>query len=170
MAGEEVSTSVDRQVLELGRLVSSHPAYEGTDWSYIALVATFTPQRRSLHGYVLYADGRWETRPPRDPERSVMRAFRRLHREMLARDGVGWLQCLLEVNRHDQTVAADFEYEDQERWSVTPDRIAQVVGGPTVATTDARRPRRPRRARPAASPVTAADDTAFEGSREAWRL
>ena len=116
------------EVIDLGELVSSHEAYLGTDWSYIALVATFTSQRRSMFGYVFFEDGRWEAKLPRDPGRSVMKAFRRLHEHMAAVDGVAWQQCLLEISRTDYTVSVDFEYDDRDRWSVTPDKLQQLLG------------------------------------------
>lgn len=122
-----MSTSADDQVLALGRLVATHPAYDGVDWAYIALVATFTKRHRSVFGYVYLADGRWESTLPRDPQRSVLRGFRSLHDTMTARGDAPWLQCLLEVSRHDDTVAVQFEYDDPERWAVTPDALAQVI-------------------------------------------
>lgn len=123
-----MGTSADDDVIELGRLVSSHPAYADTDWSYIALVATFAEGRRSMFGYVFFADGRWEAKLPRDRDRSVMRAFRKLHERMTVADGFGWLQCLLEISRQDQTVAVQFEYDDANRWSVTPDNLEERIG------------------------------------------
>ena len=123
-----MASSADDEVLALGRLVASHPAYDGVDWTYIALVATFTKAHRSLFGYVFMADGRWETTLPRDPQRSVMRAFRRLHSTMARRDGMAWQQCLLEISRQDGTVAVQVEYDDPGRWAVTPETLARVLG------------------------------------------
>lgn len=123
-----MDTSANGQVIELGKLVSSHRAYHGTDWYYIALVATFTGGRRSMFGYVLFADGHWEAKLPRDPERSVMRAFRRLHERMATLDGVAWQQCLLEITRPDHTVSVEFEYDDPHRWSVTPANLQELLG------------------------------------------
>lgn len=125
-----MGTSADDLVLTLGRLVATHPAYDGVDWAYIALVATFTKRHRSVFGYVFLTDGRWESTLPRDPQRSVMHAFRSLHDTMAARDGTRWLQCLLEVSRQDQTVAVQFEYDDPNRWVVTPATLRQVVEQP----------------------------------------
>ena len=119
--------SADDQVVAFGKLVANHPAYDGVDWAYIALVATFTTQHRSVFGYVFLNDGRWETTLPRDPQRSVMHAFRALHETMAGRDGTPWLQCLLEVSRQDDTVAVQFEYDDPQRWAVTPDALARAV-------------------------------------------
>jgi hypothetical protein len=116
------------EVLDLGELVSSHEVCRDTDWSYIALVATFTSQRRSMFGYVFFDDGRWEALLPRDPGRSVMKAFRRLHEHMEAINGGAWQQCLLEISRIDFTVSVDFEYDDPDRWSVTPDKLQEMLG------------------------------------------
>ena len=126
-----MDTSANGQVIELGRLVATHPAYADTDWAYIALVASFGEGRRSVFGYVFFADGHWEARVPRDQDRSVMKAFRRLHDQMADEDGVPWVQCLLEITSPDLTIAADFEYEDPQRWSVTPANLQEVVGEPT---------------------------------------
>lgn len=125
-----MDTSANGQVIELGTLISSHPSYDGTDWSYIALVASFSGGRRSMFGYVFFADGHWEARVPRDPERTVMKAFRRLHEQMEIEDGVVWLQCLLEITKAEHTITVDFEYNDPDRWSVTPANLQEVVGEP----------------------------------------
>ena len=123
-----MDTSAQDEVLALGELVSSHAAYAGSDWAYIALVATITRQRRSISGYVFFSDGHWEAKLPRDPQRSVMKGFRRLHDRMAALDGVAWQQCLLEITRQDQTVSVEFEYDDPDRWSLTPDNLEQILG------------------------------------------
>jgi hypothetical protein len=123
-----MGTSADDDVIELGKLVSSHPAYDDADWSYIALVTTFAQGRRSMLGYVFFADGHWEAKLPRDRERTVMKAFRQLHERMAAADGMAWLQCLMEVSRQDHTVAVQFEYDDPNRWSVTPDKLEEQIG------------------------------------------
>ena len=125
-----MDSSANGEVIQLAELISSHQAYHGTDWSYIALVATFTRQRRSMLGYVFFADGHWEARLPRDPQRTVMKAFRKLHREMAAADGSAWQQCLLEITRPDHTVSAEFEYDDAERWSLSPSNLAELLGQP----------------------------------------
>lgn len=125
-----VSTSAYGELSELGDLVASHHAYQGTDWTYIALIAVFTQERRSLFGYVLFANGHWEAKLPRDPQRSVMKAFRRLHTRMAA-DGRAWKQCLLEISRPEETITVDFEYRDPDRWSVTPARLEERVGAPS---------------------------------------
>lgn len=122
-----MDTSANGEVLELAELVTSHQAYRETDWSYIALVATFTPQRRSMFGYVFFADGHWEAKLPRDPQRSVMKAFRRLHGRMATIDGVAWQQCLLEITRPERTVSVEFEYDDPDRWSLTPANLERIL-------------------------------------------
>jgi hypothetical protein len=124
-----MDSSANGEVIGLAELVSSHQAYSGTDWTYIALVATITRQRRSMFGYVFFSDGHWEAKLPRDPQRSVMKGFRRLHDRMAALDGVAWQQCLLEITRQDQTVSVEFEYDDPDRWSLTPDNLEQILDG-----------------------------------------
>jgi hypothetical protein len=127
-----MNTSANGQVIDLGSQVATHPAYYGTDWAYIALVASFAEGRRSVFGYVFFADGHWEARVPRDRDRTVMKAFRRLHDQMAAEDGVAWVQCLLEITGPDLTISADFEYEDPERWSITPANLQELVGEPSI--------------------------------------
>jgi hypothetical protein len=125
-----MDSSANGDVIALAELISSHEAYQDTDWSYIALVATITRQRRSMFGYVFFADGHWETKLPRDPQRSVMKAFRKLHERMATNDGVAWQQCLLEITRPDQTVSVEFEYDDPQRWSLTPANLEELLGAP----------------------------------------
>jgi len=125
-----MDSSANGEVIELAELVSSHQAYSGTDWSYIAIVATFTRQRRSMVGYVFFADGHWEARLPRDRQRSVMKAFRKLHEHMAAVDGVAWQQCLLEITRRDRTVSVEFEYDDPDRWTLMPADLAEILKEP----------------------------------------
>jgi len=117
----------NEEVVELGKLVATHEAYEGLAWDGISLVGDFAGGQRSMFGYVYLSDGDWEAKLPRDRSRSVMKGLRRLYETMEEKNGKPWQQCLLQINRQSMKVNIQFEYDNPQRWSVTPANLEQMV-------------------------------------------
>lgn len=117
----------DEEVVELGKLVATHEAYKDLDWKGIALVGDFAGGQRSMFGYVYLNDGDWEAKLPRDSGRTVMKALRQLHDAMAKKNDAAWQQCLLQIDHDSMSVNIKFEYDDPQRWSVTPANLEQMV-------------------------------------------
>ena len=62
------------------------------------------------------------------PAASNLKSLKQLHAVMKADNptGRGWLQCIIRNSRAGE-VGADFEYDDPERWSHTPDNYKQRI-------------------------------------------
>lgn len=52
--------------------------------------------------------------------------FKTLHEVMTAESptGRGWIKCMIRISSEGQ-VGADFEYDDADRWSHTPDNYKE---------------------------------------------
>ena len=62
------------------------------------------------------------------PAAANLKSLKQLHAVMKADNptGRGWLKCMIRISRAGE-VGADFEYDDPERWSHTPDNYKQRI-------------------------------------------
>jgi hypothetical protein len=65
---------------------------------------------------------------PVAPSVDTLMLLRQLHKSMKATNatGRGWKACLLRIARNGE-VGADFEYEDGNRWAVTPGNLESRI-------------------------------------------
>ncbi|MEM9625300.1 MAG: hypothetical protein AAGA21_03640 [Pseudomonadota bacterium] len=117
----------DELIVEIGRAVLLDERYRNEDWSGIALVGSFAHGRESMHGYVYRTDGSWTGCIPADPEDDILDKMLDLKRVMAEEKGAVCHQCLVQVSRTKQDVNVKFEYDDPQRWSVTPANLEQMV-------------------------------------------
>lgn len=118
--------SADSLIVEIGRALLADRNYRGGDWSAIALAATLDGGRKSLFGYAYLPDGSWTAMTPGDARR-VINLLRDLQETMQA-DGKGaWRQCLVQLKREDMKINLAFEYDDPQRWKVTPGNLRETV-------------------------------------------
>lgn len=117
----------DSLIAEIGKAIVLDERFQADDWSGIALVGNFSGGREGLHGYAYQADGSWSGRIPADPDDAILDMMLDLKRMMEEKEGTAWYQCLVQVSRAEQRVNIKFEYDDPERWSVTPANLEQKV-------------------------------------------
>ena len=117
----EASETSDRLVQEIGALIVTNDRYQD-DWQSLAIVGSFRDGERSQYGYVYTADGEWEGRTSGIP---TLKLMKRLNDEMADATGKRWLRCLVQIKRADMSMNVQFEYDDPDRWSVSPATVEQ---------------------------------------------
>lgn len=102
---------------ELGSLIVGSQDVAGEDWSSLAVVA-IRDGGWSVSG-LLYVDGDDDATPflPDEEFDDLVRDF---YDATLVEDKPGWLSCLIQVKRADMQMRIAFEYDDADRWAMTP--------------------------------------------------
>jgi hypothetical protein len=116
--------AADRVLHELGQLVIADEEFAGKDWQGIALVIQVEPRKR-LFGYRYKADGGWEGATPAG--RPAILKARELADAMKVEGKDGWKTCLVQISRPGPSIEIDFEYDDPNRWDVTPANLKTRV-------------------------------------------
>jgi hypothetical protein len=125
--GTARTANADALIMQVGRAVLADASYQGADWSALTLVATFDQGRKSLFGYTYMAGGAWKAVTPSDARR-VINLLRDLREAMREADGKApWRQCRVQIKRADMKINLAFEYDDPQRWMVTPANMADMV-------------------------------------------
>ncbi|MCY1399813.1 hypothetical protein D3C76_279320 [compost metagenome] len=97
------------------------------EWSEFSLVVTVDdPDRCSqCYGYAYSDSGDWYAATPkvRDIENSVIS-----YREALRADyEVGFKKILFQFNKKTRRVNVQFEFEDSDRWKITPSNLDEMI-------------------------------------------
>ncbi|MEV6071605.1 hypothetical protein AB0L82_34120 [Nocardia sp. NPDC052001] len=116
---------VDKLRIEICELIVGDSAYEQVDWSGITVVAAFGRGTSSLWGWVYTADGGWESNMPDSWD--VLERVAELRAAMSAQGDASWKSCLLQINRSDLVLRADFDYKDEGRWNITVASLDQIA-------------------------------------------
>ena len=95
-------------------------------WRKLIAVGRVGAGHTGLFGYSFDLTGHWEAGSPDGLE--TLHALKKLNHAMAAESptGRGWLKCMIRISRAGE-VGADFEYDDPERWSHTPDNYKQRI-------------------------------------------
>ncbi len=105
---------------QIGGAILRRANSDGEDWEYAGWVFQ-TMDGQSYGGEVFRFDE--TTRIPLDigPEqRATGKAFFRLREITADDDGKLWIKCLAAVRREDKALRMYFEFDDKQRWSITP--------------------------------------------------
>ena len=117
-------SDTDGLVHALGQAILGDEAYAARDWAGIALVIQLGA-RTSMSGYVYDVDGEWEAEIPQSFD--IVDHAEAL-RDAMADDGKGaWQTCLIQIRRPGPKLAIDFDYDDVDRWAITPATLEQRV-------------------------------------------
>ncbi|UGT44319.1 hypothetical protein LTV02_13380 [Nocardia yamanashiensis] len=116
---------VDKLRIEICELIVGDSAYEQVDWSGITVVVAFGRGTSSLWGWVYTADGGWEGNMPDSWD--VLERVAELRAAMSAQGDASWKSCLLQINRSDLVLRADFDYKDEDRWNITVASLDQIA-------------------------------------------
>jgi hypothetical protein len=102
---------------EIGGLVVGDERYAGEPWASIALVTMIDGPVQRFHGF--WYDAAGEATPGFPRNRDLLDKFREL--QAVARNGERtWKTALVQIRRDDMQITVDYEYEDPQRWKVTP--------------------------------------------------
>ncbi|WP_194832442.1 hypothetical protein [Nocardia sp. XZ_19_369] len=111
-------------LMSICELIISNPAYQEVTRDSLTLV-TILDDEQSMFGYVYTDDGNWVARTPDGTD--ILRMMTEL-RSAMATPGEGdWKSCLIQIKRADMSLSVDLEYDDANRWRVTPDNFEEMV-------------------------------------------
>ena len=109
--------SRDDLVKEIASLIVNNPRYVDEEWDSLSVTVCFDPPSIWTGG-IMYLGEEYKSGPPRGVElEKKMSEFRNL---MTEEDGHEWIVCLIKVSAMTHSIDIDFEYEDVERWKLTP--------------------------------------------------
>lgn len=123
----------DEALIELCKSMLQDPEItEQVNWKKLILIGEVGEAHAGMHGYSYNEKGECLLVAP-DTHR--LKTLKQLHAVMKAENpnGRGWLKCMIRISSTGD-VGADFEYNDPERWSHTPEnykeRIAEYAAMP----------------------------------------
>jgi hypothetical protein len=122
-----MATRSDELIKQIGRDIVLDPRYRSRAWSAIALVGVCAADGPSMHGYLYRLDGSWSGEVPEDADGRILDGIVELRRAMIAERGDQWHQCLIQIVRERQEMSIKFEYDDPDRWSVSPANYQEMV-------------------------------------------
>jgi hypothetical protein len=116
----------DDLVHKAGALLLQDPEIKGSDWTGVSVVFETSDGRNySVGGYVYTTDD-WNGFSPEEDEAFSELMFKL--REHESADGQPpFIACLLQISRSDMKTEIAFEYEDANRWKVTPRNLDRMV-------------------------------------------
>ena len=115
-AAVQAPEAADQLIHDIGSLIVTSEKYQD-DWESLSIVGSFRDGERSQYGYVYTSDGDWEGRTGGIP---TLKLMKRLNDEMAEATGKRWYRCLVQIKRADMDMNIQFEYDDPDRWSVSP--------------------------------------------------
>ena len=114
----------DRLLVELGQAILGDAKFVERDWAGIALVIQLDGQE-SMSGYAYDPSGDWEAAVPSSFD--ILDQAEAL-RTAMADTGKGkWKTCLVQISRPGPKLAVDFDYDDVDRWAITPANLEARV-------------------------------------------
>lgn len=112
---------------EAGAAIIRDPEYRDMDWDIIALVYNFLDGRQNAYGYIFMADGSWKASLPKDEDDIILDKMLELQSAMEQQTGKKWIKALVHINRQEQTVDMQFEYDDPGKWVIKPSDLEASV-------------------------------------------
>lgn len=106
---------------EIGAMIVQDPRYAGRSWASISLVTILDGGSRRMSGFYYDADG--EPTPENPGNRQIFDKFRELQAVTRNPGGREWKSALVQIKRETMGITIDFEYDDPQRWKVTPSNI-----------------------------------------------
>lgn len=110
--------------LQLARAIAADAKLGTLPWDELVLVARFGDGVSNVNGFAYQAGG--TSRPVAPRGAAVLDAFIDL-RAATAVDGqADWIACKLQVRRAGGKLSLDFEYEQPDRWKISPANVKQM--------------------------------------------
>ncbi|MFF0493967.1 hypothetical protein ACFYTQ_33530 [Nocardia sp. NPDC004068] len=116
--------AADAVLMTLAESILRNSAYQDDSWESLTLVAVLA-DTESQFGYVYDREGGWAARVPQGFE--VLDKMIELRSVMSVPGKPDWKTCLLQIKRADMSLKVDFEYDDVDRWQVTPQNLREKV-------------------------------------------
>jgi hypothetical protein len=91
-------------------------------WTHLVLTSRIEDGTLNMNGFCYAADGDAIPVSPRDF--SIFDVLQELREAMAQADGKApWIAALFRIERKTGKLAMEFEYDQPERWAVTPDNV-----------------------------------------------
>ena len=99
-------------------------SYREMVWDALALVVDLD-EVASMHGYTYIDNGGWSANVPAGV------GFLEKMKEFRSATGTPgeneWKACLIQIKRADMSLNVEYEYDDADRWCITPDNYEQRI-------------------------------------------
>lgn len=120
-------TTPDDLILQVGEYLLSHPPTDDATWASLALVVAFEASARSLHGYVY--DSSSKSEPASAEDFALVDMVDGLRTAMHEPGKPDWHCCLIQIVRATRRMVVTFEYDNPERWHITPRNLLTMREG-----------------------------------------
>jgi hypothetical protein len=108
----------EQLVVEIGTLIVNDTKYAMDTWGAVALVGDLSRSKTAMKGYVYYPDGKFRARTPSGETLQKIHKLLEEMKKVKINDNREWYQYLIHITKPDFKINIDFEYEDQDRWSL----------------------------------------------------
>jgi hypothetical protein len=115
---------MDRDALlhRLGEMIAGDSELLLDGWTHLVLTSRVEDGMLNMNGFCYTADGDAVPVSPRDF--SIFDVLQELRDAMAKTDGKSpWIAALFRIERRTGKLDADFEYEQLERWAITPANV-----------------------------------------------
>lgn len=124
MASVAGQADTDALLVGLGQAVLSDDRFANSEWGALALVIQLAGQE-SMAGYVYAPSGDWEAAIPASFD--VLDHAEALRAAMAAAGKGEWQTCLVQIKWPGPKLTVDFDYDDVDRWAITPANLQTRV-------------------------------------------
>ena len=120
-------TDVSDLYQELGSAVLTDPSVEWNQWTKAALVFSIDAEgNHAIRGY-LFSDLEWQGFLPETHIDAINTLLLQI-REVIADGTTGlWASALIQFNLVEIDMMVNFDYDDPDRWRVTPTNIDEMI-------------------------------------------
>jgi hypothetical protein len=117
----------DELVHEIGQMIVSDEEIAIEAWDKLAVVVHIGDSAREMNGFLYSGDA--APRPSTPGTSGLLRSFRNLREAMFAegRSKTKWQACVAKIDAESGEITMDFEYENPEKWLVTPSTMKAVA-------------------------------------------
>ena len=112
-------------VQDLAQLLAGDEGYSAQPWQSLVMVGEVVPGRTSMNGFVYLDNGQAVPASPRSMQ--ALKKLKEVSAAMQAESGKRWLACVVRIDRPSGKVDIHFEYDDAERWLITPQNVAGMA-------------------------------------------
>ncbi|MGQ4615161.1 hypothetical protein [Nocardia sp. R7R-8] len=99
-------------------------SYREVEWDSLALVANLDGAA-SMYGYTYTDNGEFSANVPAGV--GFLEKMKEFREATGVRGENDWKACLIQIKRADMSLNVEYEYDDADRWRVTPDNYAQRI-------------------------------------------
>jgi len=110
---------------EIGSLVIRDKEIMSRPWEHLVLVAQVSNNSTQVNGFAYQSGGKAVPTGPDNFE--IVDKFEELRTAMGADDIELWNACLFRLDRDSHKLSIDFEYEQPEKWLITPSTVKEMA-------------------------------------------